>query len=288
MFRTGLICIAWMTMPLFALAQSAPSNVATVTSQGQMELKKDAVAMRLVLEVRGKGKDLKSALALLSERKGLAEEYLLRQGAAKDTIRWDEAAIAAAALPETGPFHFEPPTLAPGPMSLQPTLPQPMPAKSPEVVVISLLRVDFSLSAGGAEDRLLKVHELQGKVRSMELAGSAKSDSSTPACNCGCKGEPMFLFIAKVSAEERAQTLSQAFAKAKDAAGRLAIATGAELGSVQSLMMNSQPTCTSCPLSQNQSESSADAVQEIQGVTLGSVAYRVSVSTSFVLQPRQK
>src|SRR5437879_3790859 len=128
-------------------------------------------------------------------------------------------------------------------------------------MVMRLLRVDFPLGAGTADERLLKVHELQGKIRSMELG--ARPDSASPTCNCGCKGEPLFLFVAKVSTEERTRALAHAYAQAKEAAGRLALASRAELGALQSLMeVNAQPACTNCPLAQNQAEPSSDGTLE--------------------------
>lgn len=278
MVRIGFVCALSMFLPAFAFGQ-------TVVGQGSADLKKTPTAMRLVLEVRGKGKDLKSALGSLEQRKKRAEDHLARLGAAKTTIRWEAAIVPVPAL--EGPPAFEPPLAVP---FSNPQKPLPLPASPPhvadaEILVTSVLRVDFLLEGATADDRLVFVHGLQAKVRQIELSDDVNSGGAK-ACNCGCKGDPMFLFVATVSAAERSRTLAQAFQRARDAAHLGASAAGQELGTLQTLLdIKTTTGCATCPFApQTLIEPDADGSVEIQGPGLTNLLLRGSISASFMLR----
>ena len=152
-------------------------------------------------------------------------------------------------------------------------------------MVASILRVDFPLNASTAEDRLELVHALQAKVRQMELSDDVNSGGAK-ACSCGCKGDPMFLFVATVSAAERSRTLAQAFQRASASAQSGAAATGHELGTLQALLeIKSTTGCATCPFApQTPIEPDADGRVEIQGPVLTDLQLRGSISASFILR----
>jgi hypothetical protein len=113
------------------------------------------------------------------------------------------------------------------------------------------------------------------------------------------RGEPTFLFVRKISEEERDKALTEAFGKAKKEAGRLARAAGAELGALQQLggqnmsrdiedFSGMYDPYYGRRLRQMREPCGSDGEQqnlEAAGVQPGKVAYRVVVSASFALKP---
>ena len=128
------------------------------------------------------------------------------------------------------------------------------PAEEP-LTVSCLLTCEWNLQGRSAEELLVESHAIEEKARAADLAG-LKSEEKTPeeeelAEEMGDDnftvmyggggddemkpGEPIFIFVGKISPEDRSQALAAAFAKARQEAEQLSKAAGAELGPLQSL-----------------------------------------------------
>jgi hypothetical protein len=59
-------------------------------------------------------------------------------------------------------------------------------------------------------------------------------------------GEPQFVFVARISEEDRRQAMTEAFAKAQASAARVAAAAGKELGELAHLQSNSRGAARNC------------------------------------------
>ena len=103
-----------------------------------------------------------------------------------------------------------------------------------------------------AQQPLLAVNALQEKIKTADLAGTKDAEKLSPeqeemleemeanqfdyGSNDEPKpGEPIFIFVSRISDAEREKALAEAFQKAKAQAARLAKAAGAELGNLKSL-----------------------------------------------------
>ena len=101
------------------------------------------------------------------------------------------------------------------------------------------------------ENLLISAQELTTKIRAADIASAKQvaplspeeeekaeesaamqNDYGVPAAN---PGEPRFLYVSKISAEEERKALKDAFAKAKTRAAELSAIAGAELGTLRSV-----------------------------------------------------
>jgi hypothetical protein len=159
------------------------------------------------------------------------------------------------------------------------------------------------------------VQELQDKIKAADLAGLKEFEKGTPQeeelaeenpevnfrgdPNEAKRGEPLFLFVARVSDDERAKALAEAFRKAKRQAARLAEAAGTELGTLRHLDGQSTgvPGDDSPPyynpyamralraLQGAQADDTEERSREAVATQAGPVTYRVAVTAAFALKP---
>jgi hypothetical protein len=116
-----------------------------------------------------------------------------------------------------------------------------------------MLTAEWKLSAKSPDELLLAVHALQEKIKAADLAGMKDAEKLSPEqeemleeaedpdmmgfnSNIEVKpGEPVFMYVSRISDAERDKALAEAFQKARAHATRLAKAAGAELGNLKSL-----------------------------------------------------
>jgi hypothetical protein len=110
------------------------------------------------------------------------------------------------------------------------------------------------LSATDPEELLIQAHGLEDRLKTADLGGIKELKRTSPQDEemeqevaaqmlmmeandpeAPKRGEPMFLYVSKISEPERAKILSQAFKRAKEEAGQLAKAAGVELGALHHL-----------------------------------------------------
>ena len=107
-------------------------------------------------------------------------------------------------------------------------------------------------------------------------------------------GEPSFVFVSKVSAKERDAATAEAFAKAKEQAGRLAAAAGGQLGPIRQVVaqasaandggQNEYMNYQVQMMMQMGMSVPAQNDDEATGVEPGPVAMQVQVTASFALR----
>lgn len=294
---------------LFAGPSRAQVPQGTVTGTGTVELKRQPETLRLQVEVVVKAKDLKEALAKLKARREAVGKQVVTLGAAKNSVEFSEPVLAN----EKTDRHLQiqrmmlerlgKPDKVGGKGATKAALP---------VLVSMTLKADWPLKAAGPEDLLLQIHELQEKVKAADLGGVKENEKLTPEEEEiaeemqaaiqqqlgqeaeAKRGEPSFFYVCKVSEEDRAKALAEAFQKARKDAGRLARAAGQELGTLQGLSSQNQggevePSAGIPPylvqqLRAGQGNDGADSGGEALGVQPGKVTYRIMVSAAFYLK----
>ena len=313
MFRAFFVSSLLAFWPALAWSQG-PAGPA-VTGRGTAESKRPAEALRVQVDLLASGPDLKAALARFRVRREAARAGLAGLGAAAEAIQVGEPVI----LVDKTDCQLKK-EIAAGELGPDPGRRAGLEAEPPGtfVLVAAPLRADIALRVGSPEDVLVAAHALQEKIRQADLGGTRElvpaSESAAPGqlqepekpCACAGKpGRPSFLFVRRVSPEERGRMLAEAFAKAKGAAGRLAQAAGAELGPLHLLRDDSQRTLDIRPLGDllgpaggpglvappptlvpvDEAEQSPD---EAVGLQPGQVTLAVSVTAAFAVEARKE
>lgn len=229
------------------------SSAGVVSGQGATALKRQPRILRMKIELTAKGKTLKDALAALKTERESALAKLATLEADKSTLSAGAPRIAAATNDRQQQMEMM------VRMRMQQGGKKPKKAPEPPVAVQSLVTAEWKLAETDPEKLLLESRSLEDKIRAAGLAASDKkgdlspedqeaaeeaaaSDGSSfavPSWDDGSRqpkpGEPLFLYVAKISPEEHAKALADAFAKARTDAAALSKAAGAELGPLKSL-----------------------------------------------------
>jgi hypothetical protein len=238
-----LTCLFVLAAPA---AAQAPAPAGTVTGQGKAEVQRQPELLRVQVEILVKARDLPTALARLKERRDAAGIHLKSMAALPDSIA------------------FAAPSLAPEKTEQQKQMEQmvmqrmrgsgkPVPKKkeTPPVVLSSTLTFDVPLKASDAAELLLAAHALQERVKEADLGGKKEFEKLTPeeeelaeearAMSGGYqqqgpqRGEPSFLFVARLTDPDVDRALSEAYQQARRHAEQLARAAGARLGRLHHL-----------------------------------------------------
>src|SRR5205085_264656 len=109
-------------------------------------------------------------------------------------------------------------------------------------------------------------------------------------------GEPVFLFVSKISAEDRDKALASAFAKAKESAGQLAKAAGTQIGALRQLSVTAAPPYNEYAANWQRYQAAFGMIQEsygggsggemneVVGPTPEGMSFKVMVTASFALK----
>jgi hypothetical protein len=233
-----------------AFAQNQPSPSPCISASGVATLKKDPQLVRLQMDLVAQGKDLKEALAKLKERREAATKKLSELGAKADSIRFEDFHAVPAQTDQQQRMRMQRMVQA----RMRGEKPSAKEAAKKDPVKVSVtLKAEWPLKAGSPEDRLVATSELEDQVREADLAGQKEAEKlsaeekeeaeegelEAPTYYGGEEGpkpgDPVFIYVATVTDEEKAKLLADAFAKAKENATRLAQAAGAQLGALQFL-----------------------------------------------------
>ena len=243
----GLVaCAVALGFPDSVRAQ-APDESGTVAGNGVVTISRPPEIMRVQIALQGKGADLKAALAAVKARADAARKQLTTLGAGKESIKVDQAKIGAKNNQQQRQMQM---------MMMQRMRQGNKASKKPKtpdpVLVSAMLTAEWKLDSKSADDLLVAVHALQEKIRAADLAGTKDAEKLSPEQEelleemeanqnqYGSEdepkpGEPVFIFVSRISEAERDKALAEAFQKAKVQAMRLAKAAGAELGDLYSL-----------------------------------------------------
>src|SRR5262249_55512295 len=232
--------------PDWSLAQ-APAEP-SVTANGTAIVKKTPEFLRLQVDLLARGKDLKEALANMEVRRKAAESQLVTLGADKATIEMGDPAITTGKSAQQQQME----------MMVQQRRRQqgkkPGKEEKPPVTVSVSCKADFPLKAAAQAELLIAAQTLQDKIKAADISGVKELEKQSPQDDEVAEenqdfampsmypggyemkpGEPVFMYVSKISDEERAKALAEAFQKAKQEASALAKAAGVELGALQHL-----------------------------------------------------
>jgi len=255
-----LVLIASMLialLPAAASAQYAPWELAamraegaakdSLTALGRVSLKRPPTALRVHVELLGKGKTLAEALANLKARRESAVAQLAALKANKESITCGKPTLSNVYSAQRRQLEM---MIAERMRSGGRKAAKG--AKVPELFTVSaMLTAEWPLEAKTPEELLLAAHALMEKVQAADLAGMKDAEKLSPEeeelfeeMNSMSRrssdepippGQPYFLYVARISEKDRQQALAEAFAKAKAQAAQLAQAAAVPLGPLVAL-----------------------------------------------------
>lgn len=292
---------AAMVMILATRALAAEGE-SVVNASGTATMPRRPDVMRLRVEVNAEGKTMKDALAKMTERRNAIKKKFSELGAAEGAVEFGDAKEAAAAA-EQNPMQRM--------MRMQRGgRKPPTPAKdAPKPVKLAMtVKAEWPIKSGSADEVLAAVHELQEKIRAADVGESKKMtpeqqeeaeendvNFNMTGEQTAAPGEPVFLFVSKINAEDRDKALASAFAKAKESAGQLAKAAGKEIGTLRQLNVTSAPAYNEYAAAWQRYQAAFGMIQEsygagggemneVVGPTPEGMSFKVMVTASFALK----
>ncbi len=227
-----------------------------VTAMGTAVIERQAQRVRMQIELQGKGKDIKAALAKLEKRREAASSRLKELGVIESTIEYGQPKTDAS-------ISARQRQMLEMVMSNQRGVAKRRAQKlfsSQPIVVSQSLQAEWPIHAEDTAELLIFCHELENTIRDADVAGTKEpeelsaeeeelleemkesanqfggySESEGPK-----PGTPSFLYVARIDENEHAQALARAFSKAKAQASTLAKAAGVELGTLRRLAAQEQ------------------------------------------------
>lgn len=295
--------LMFFALPLTGNAQFAGSGI---NGTGVSEIARPANCLRMQVDVTAEGKTIQEALTALKSRQEAVKTQLAQTGATADSIT------------------FADPRLFTDPSEQNRRMEQMMrarmnggkpavKAKADEIVkVATTAKAEWALKGTPAEllaqsyDLKKKVEEAIKPAKPATGAAPAAADAAEEAEEEGAPqmpgmdngepkpGTPLFLYVAKITPEEREKAVSTAYSKAHDNAAQAAKAAGIQLGSLQQLSQQSSSNLNNMGYYGNQmtrmmyqmmrgdeSEAGASAGNEAIGMDASSVKLTVIVSATW-------
>ncbi|MGD0517896.1 MAG: SIMPL domain-containing protein [Thermoguttaceae bacterium] len=225
---------------------SAAAGQQAVSANGMATLKRKPTVLRMYLELAAKGSSLDEALKKMTQRRENARAQLETLNAKKESINFGDPGLSGAKSPRQRQIE----SMVMARMQSRGKKPAKTPSAAPVTATV-ILTAQWSLETETPEQMLVLAQTLQDKVKAADLAGSKEAEKLSPEEEelaeeatqmMGSSGEqqtpagqPYFMFIAKLSKEDREKLLSEAFAKAKSQAADLAKAADVELGPLTGL-----------------------------------------------------
>jgi uncharacterized protein YggE len=311
--RHGVPAIAVLLAGLATSSLRAEGPVkSTVSGQGTSELKRQPEVLRVHVELLAKARTAKDALAKLRERRQTVRTQLEAMGAAPEAIEFGEASIVTEAEAQERYVEMIMRRMNQGQKAAGKA------KEAPPVVVACPLKVELRLVAPNPEELLLLAHSLETRIKAADLADLKNLKQATPQDEeiqeqmqammgqgeipIAKRGEPIFLYVSKVSEEDRLRAVREAFKRAELQAGQLARGAGALLGPVCELAENQETATETVEVNQNNfpfwmgmrsgnparpgNGGEERKVIEAVGPQPSKVFYRVSLTASFELLRR--
>lgn len=215
----------------------------TISGSGSATLKRPPGALRMYVEVFARGNTLEAALAKLKDRREAARMQL-------ETLKADPQSIEFGSPSLSNPRSEQRSRFEAMVMQRMRSTGRKVPKglQVPKSFTVSArLTAEWPLEADGPEACLLAAHAIEEKVKAADLAGAedAKRELSPEEEELAEEmtdmmtysgeqeiepGTPHFIYVARVTDQDRDQAMAEAFQKAKANAARLARAAGARLG----------------------------------------------------------
>lgn len=229
----------------YAMLGQGPA-METVSGMGNVTIKPQPSALRMHIELVAKGKDLPEALAKLKDRREAAAAQLETLKANKGSITFGSPGLSQ--IQDAQRRQLE--ALIRQRMRSGKRVPKGL--KAPKSVTVAMkLSAEWPLQADGPEGLLLAAQQIIEKVKAADLAGVGQAEKLSPEEEELADeitepfggmdeekvepGEPFFLYVARISDQQRDRAMAEAFAKAKLQAQQLARAAGIRLGPLTGL-----------------------------------------------------
>jgi hypothetical protein len=256
MTANGLVKLLVLTLASLAVADvhAQTTSSGAVSGQGFVEIKKQPDIVRVEIDTLAKGKTIGDALAKLRERRQHVQKQLESLGAIGDSIEFGKTVIVNEKSDRNDGMQR---MIMRQMQQLQNGGKKPgsKPKEAPPIVVAAHLKAEFQLRETDPDDLLAAAHMFEERLKAIDLGGTKdlkqtsaqdeeleQEQGENPFDNNGDSpklGEPLFLYVSKVSDDEQAKARAQAFKKAERHAQQLARAAQAELGPLHQLDDNS-------------------------------------------------
>jgi hypothetical protein len=220
-----------------------------VTGQGAFEMRKQPDILRVQVEVLAKARTAKDAVAKLQEHRQAAKAKLESMGALPATIEFSEPVVTNTMDPQEARMQ----AMMQRRMMMQGGKKAPAKAKEPPPIVVScLLKAEIPLTAPNPEELLIVSHNLEERIKQADLGamkslkqGAPQEEEANeeqmqmmgmmPGEEQNARGTAILSYVKKLTAEDRALAVREAFKRAEKQAAELAGAAGLVLGPVISL-----------------------------------------------------
>jgi uncharacterized protein YggE len=236
----------WQKIPMSAMAvvlvfaamqARADEPGATVSASGYASAPQKPEILRMTVTVSAQGTDIRDALAKLKAKRDDITANLLATGADKDSIKFSDLAEGNGEnlTPQQRMMRQMMAARNQQPASTQPS----------GVTISSNLTAQWPLSEGSPDDALAAAAGLEDKIKAAMPTGKTAANKTPEeeevaeemAAQQAAAGqtkadEPQFVFVHRLTEDERAKLLAQAFADAQTQSRRLASAAGKQLGDV--------------------------------------------------------
>ena len=220
-----LACV-WC-LPAVSVAQNSDG---AVTGSARVAIKRQPQLMRMQLTLSADGKDIVEAVAKLKEAHAACGKKLAELGAAEKSVEFGAIQVGGDTQ-EGRQQYFQ--------RSRQRSVKS---EKKPQMAtVFYTAKAEWALKAGTPEELLIGAYTLAEKIKAA-APGKKDAKALTPeeqeileeaqGMNQGAANpaDPVFQYICKISEEDRAAALADAFRQATADAARMAKAAGSELG----------------------------------------------------------
>lgn len=301
-----IIGMSLATGSLPASAPAQPAAEATVSGQGTVTIERPAQLVRMQIDLSAKHKEAKEALAQLKQLREAATVKAIELGAVKESLTFGEPTLGTVGA--SSDAYMQRMVM----LAMRGKKPDESKLQALPLVATVRLTAEWPLSGDTPDERLLYSHELREKIRAADLGGTKDAAALTPeeqelqeesesAPSYGMPqppkpGEPGFVFVAKISEEERAKALKDAYFRAHVQAEQLAKAAGMRAALIRSLSggfgpvesggeYDSYSRYMATMMGRQVPLGSADDAAEAVGPQPGKVEYRVAVSATFGLTP---
>lgn len=285
-----------MTTLLIGATARGQDRAPSVTVIGNATAPEAPETLRLTLLISAQGSDIRDAIAKLKQEREDVKGKLLSAGAKESSPKFTDPA-------EGTQGNLTPQQQMMQRLASMQRVGGKAPASQPSGATVSTqLTAEWSLPTASPDDALIAANELEAKIKgaipkagegiaktpeeeeiAQETAAQNGTDASKP-------DEPKFAFVHKLTEDDRAKVLGEAFSNAQAQAKRLAIAAGKQIGPVIRISIskaeveNPQNAYIQAMVDAQSGETTTSSDDEAVGDAIGSVNYAVSMEVAFAMQ----
>lgn len=228
------------------MAMTGDSGGNAITGTGTVQLQRAPAALRMYVELSANGQDLEAAFAVLDGRVSAVKKKL-------EELKADPKAFVVSAPAQSESASDQQERMAQMIRQRLGNRPVPEALKATELVTaVVTLKAEWPLGADDSMPVVIQASRIRRSVESAELAklGAEKAEEASPEAaevveefelmtsdsdDSVKPGQPVFLYVARVSDEDRRKAMAEAFQKAKTQAAELAQAAGVGMGTLVGL-----------------------------------------------------